>query len=162
MWQQADSAEPFTWEEALNYGEKLGLGDHDDWRLPNAKELQSLVDYSRSPATTNSAAIDPLFQCTQITDEGGNPNYGFYWTGTTHASANGTGGYAVYVAFGEALGFMESYPGAGDYTLMDVHGAGAQRSDPKVGDPADYPYGHGPQGDVVRVKNYVRCVRNSE
>ena len=27
------------------------------------------------------------------------------------------------------------------------------------GDPADYPYGHGPQGDVIRIFNHVRCVR---
>ena len=47
-----------------------------------------------------------------------------------------------------------------DYTLLDVHGAGAQRSDPKAGDPADYPVGHGPQGDVIRIFNYVRCVRD--
>ena len=39
----------------------------------------------------------------------------------------------------------------GNYELMDVHGAGAQRSDPKVGNPDDYPYGHGPQGDVIRI-----------
>jgi hypothetical protein len=42
---------------------------------------------------------------------------------------------------------------------MDVHGAGAQRSDPKTGDASDYPQGHGPQGDVIRINNYVRCVR---
>jgi hypothetical protein len=42
---------------------------------------------------------------------------------------------------------------------MNVHGAGAQRSDPKSGDPANWPYGHGPQGDEVRIYNYVRCVR---
>jgi len=47
----------------------------------------------------------------------------------------------------------------GNYELMDVHGAGAQRSDPKVGNPDDYPYGHGPQGDVIRIYNFVRCVR---
>ena len=162
MWQKADNGTAISWADALGYAEGLELDGYSDWRLPNAKELQSIVDYTRSPATTNSAAIDPIFQCTQITDEGGNPNYGFYWTGTTHVSANGTGGYAVYVAFGEALGYMESYPGAGYYTLMDVHGAGAQRSDPKVGDPADYPLGHGPQGDVIRIKNYVRCVRTVE
>ena len=64
---------------------------------------------------------------------------------------------ASYVAFGEALGWMQS-PWGG-FTLMDVHGAGAQRSDPKVGDPSEYSYGRGPQGDVVRIYNYVRCVR---
>ena len=43
---------------------------------------------------------------------------------------------------------------------LDVHGAGAQRSDPKVGDPADYPTGHGPQGDAIRIYNMVRLVRS--
>ena len=162
MWQQADDGHTYHWEEALAYAEDLELATYSDWRLPNAKELQSLVDYSRSPATTNSPAIDPVFQCTPMIDEGGDSNYGFYWTGTTHASANGMGGFAAYVAFGEALGFMESYPGAGNYTLTDVHGAGAQRSDPKTGDPSDYPYGHGPQGDVIRIKNFVRCVRDAQ
>ena len=42
---------------------------------------------------------------------------------------------------------------------QDVPGAGAQRSDPKNGDPNDYPTGHGPQGDAIRIQNYVRCVR---
>ncbi len=46
--------------------------------------------------------------------------------------------------------------------LMDVHGAGAQRSDPKTGDPQDYPAFLGPQGDVRYVFNYVRCVRKIE
>jgi len=41
-----------------------------------------------------------------------------------------------------------------------VHGAGAQRSDPKSGDPDDYPTYKGPQGDVRRLLNYVRCVRS--
>lgn len=49
--------------------------------------------------------------------------------------------------------------GYGPYRLLDVHGAGAQRSDPKVGDPGAYPHGHGPQGDVIRINNYARCAR---
>ena len=48
-----------------------------------------------------------------------------------------------------------------DDSLMDVHGAGSQRSDPKDGVPADYPHGHGPQGDVIRIFNLVRCVRDA-
>jgi hypothetical protein len=52
-------------------------------------------------------------------------------------------------------------PRAG-YTLLDVHGAGAQRSDPKSGDAADFPNGRGPQGDVIRIDNYVRLVRDAE
>lgn len=161
MWQQADDGVGRNWEEALDYSENLTLAGYDDWRLPNAHELQSIVDYTRSMQETDSPAIDPVFGCTQITDEGGNPNYGFYWTGTTHAAAvpSGSGGFAVYVSFGEALGWL-MLPDS-TYMLTDVHGAGAQRSDPKTGDPAQYPHGHGPQGDVVRIYNFSRCVRDT-
>jgi Raf kinase inhibitor-like YbhB/YbcL family protein len=44
---------------------------------------------------------------------------------------------------------------------VDVHGAGAQRSDPKAGDPAMFPHGRGPQGDVIRINNFVRLVRTA-
>ena len=36
---------------------------------------------------------------------------------------------------------------------------GQERSDPKVGNPADFPTGHGPQGDAIRIYNYVCLVR---
>ncbi len=166
MWMQQDSGDlnagdntdgRLNWEQALEWAEDLNYGGYSDWRLPNARELQSIVDYTRSPSTTNSSAIDPLFSCSTITDEGGETNYPFFWTGTTHANMV-KGSNAVYIAFGEALGWMQSP--FGDYTLMDVHGAGAQRSDPKIGDPDDYPYGHGPQGDVIRIYNFARCVRD--
>ena len=164
MWTQDDDGEGMGWEDALNYAESYSFAGYNDWRLPNAKELQSLLDYSRAPTVTNSAAIDPLFNCTIITDEGGSDNYPFYWTGTTHASwqENAPGGFGAYVCFGEALGWMEEPPMSGNFTLMDVHGAGSQRSDPKVGDPANWPYGHGPQGDVIRIFNFVRLVRDIE
>ena len=165
MWTQDDSGEGMLWASALSYAENNLIAGYSDWRLPNAKELQSILDYTRSPSTSNSAAIDPLFNCSQITDEGGNSNYPFYWTGTTHSSwqENAPGGFGAYVCFGEGLGWMEALPpGSGNYTLMDVHGAGSQRSDPKTGDPANYPYGHGPQGDVIRIFNYVRLVRDAD
>jgi hypothetical protein len=161
MWKQDDSEEGMEWETALNYAENHEFAGYSDWRLPNAKELQSIVDYSRSPATSSSAAIDPIFNCSQITDEGDETNYPFFWTSTTHANlTDQAGSAAAYLAFGEALGFMEMPPESGTYNLLDVHGAGSQRSDPKTGDPADYPYGNGPQGDVIRIFNYVRLVRD--
>lgn len=158
MWAQDDNGTGLNWEEALAFVETQNTVDYlgyKDWRLPNAKELQSIVDYSRSPDTTGSAAIDPLFNATSVTNEAGEVDYPFYWTGTTHANGSEvSGGFGAYVAFGRAMGYMN-----GAWT--DVHGAGAQRSDPKAGDPADYPTGHGPQGDAIRIYNYVRLVRDA-
>lgn len=151
VWQQNDSGEGMVWGDALAYCENLELGDREDWRLPNAKELQSIVDYSRCPDTTSSAAIDPVFSVTSIVNEADQTDYPFFWTGTNHVASNGMGNGAVYVSFGRSMGYMND-------SWMDVHGAGAQRSDPKDGNPADYPEGHGPQGDAIRIFNYVRCV----
>lgn len=155
MWSEYDSGSGMNWQDALAYVQTKNsqnyLG-HNDWRLPNAKELQGIVDYTRSPDTTGSAAINPLFSCTKIRNEAGKDDYPYYWTSTTHATSNGMGSFAVYVAFGRAMGYMNG-------SWNDVHGAGAQRSDPKNGNPADYPTGHGPQGDAIRIYNYVRLVR---
>ncbi len=152
MWQQNDNSTGMDWEDALSYAQNLKLANQTDWRLPNAKELQSIVDYSRSLQTTNSPAIDAVFNCTPITDPNGTLNYGFYWTSTTHLDGVNPESHAAYVCFGEGQGKM-------DGTLMDVHGAGAQRSDPKSGNASDYPQFFGPQGDVRYVYNQVRCVR---
>lgn len=154
MWQKADDGVSRNWEEALAYAEGLNLASNNDWRLPNAKELQSIVDYSRSPQTTNSPAIDPIFQTTEIDDpEGNGGHYPFFWSSTTHQDGINPSSGAAYVAFGDGLGKMNGQ-------LMDVHGAGCQRSDPKSGNADDYPQFHGPQGDVRYVYNYVRAVRN--
>ena len=105
--------------------------------------------------STTTAAIDPLFNVTSIINEAGETDYPYFWSGTTHASwASISGGNAAYVAFGRAMGYMN-----GEW--IDVHGAGSQRSDPKAGDPADYPTGNGPQGDAIRIYNYVRLVRDA-
>lgn len=154
MWMQDDSGEGMNWEDALNYAEHKEYAGYSDWRLPNVKELQGIVDYTRSPETTNSAAINPIFNTTKIKNEANEDDYPFYWSGTTHSnwSAGNEGSFAAYVSFGKALGYMNNW--------VDVHGAGAQRSDPKTGNPDAYPEGHGPQGDAIRIYNYVRLVRN--
>lgn len=148
MWMQRDSGKGMNWQEALKYAGNLVYAKHDDWRLPNAKELQYIVDYSRSPATTDSPAIDPIFKTTSIKNEAGVKDYPYFWTSTTHLDGPNPGKNAAYVAFGRAIGKMRG-------KVMDVHGAGAQRSDPKIGTPTF----HGPQGDARRSSNFVRCVR---
>lgn len=152
MWQKTDDGTSRDWSESLNYAENLTLGSKSDWRLPNAKELQSIVDYTRSLQTSNSPAINPIFETSEIKDADGNINYPFFWTSTTHKDGRNPYGSAVYIAFGEGQGKMRG-------NLMDVHGAGCQRSDPKSGNKNNYPQFFGPQGDVRYVYNYVRCVR---
>ncbi len=51
---------------------------------------------------------------------------------------------------------------SGQCQPMAVHGAGAQRSDPKSGDPSRFPRDRGPQGDVIRIYNFVRYVRGGK
>ncbi len=189
MWMQDDSGEGMSWEAALSYAEGKEYAGYSDWRLPDVKELQSIVDYSRSPQSTNSAAIDPLFNCTSITNEAGEADFPFFWSSTTHANwtEGNEGAWGAYVSFGRAMGNESTPMGGqddgiglppggetppddalppidqtddGSINWVDVHGAGAQRSDPKAGDPAEYPSGNGPQGDAVRIYNYVRLVRN--
>ncbi len=112
------------------------------------------MDYTRCSDTTGSASIDPVFDVAKITDLAGNADYSWYWMSTTHLDGLPVGAAAVYIAFGEALGSMNGI-------VMDVHGAGSQRSDPKTGERSDYPAVHEqvPQGDVQTVYNFARAVR---
>jgi hypothetical protein len=49
-----------TWIDAVNAeNNSAGFAGHNDWRIPNIKELQSIVHYGRS-----GPAIDPLFSPT--------------------------------------------------------------------------------------------------
>jgi len=159
MWTKDDSKKGLNipdaeaWIKGLNANKHLG---YTDWRLPTAKELHSIVDYTRCPDTSKSAAINPLFNVTKIKNEAGQEDYPCYWTSTTHGTIprpGPAGSAGIYIAFGRAMGFM-----FGKWT--DVHGAGAQRSDPKAGNPANFPKGRGPQGDAIRIYNHVRPVRS--
>ncbi|MDP6044176.1 MAG: DUF1566 domain-containing protein [Phycisphaerae bacterium] len=146
VWQLADSAKTMNWKQALAYAEGLKLAGRDDWRLPNVKELQTIVDYRFAPNAVDPkkrrAAIDPIFKLTETES--------WFWTGTTHIE-NG-GGY--YVCFGQGLSARKIRG-----KKMNAHGAGCVRSDPKSGDPKQWPNGKGPQSDEIRIYNYVRCVR---
>ena len=161
MWRQDDSGYETNWVEALAYCEAMDYAGFGDWRLPDAKELQYIVDYSQAPITDGAAAIDPIFNSTSITAEEGVQDFAFYWTSTTHLDGANLGSRAVYIAFGTAYGYM-TLGNSDQYTLLDVHGAGAQRSDLKTGDPDSFPIGQGPQGDVQRIYNHARCVRGGD
>lgn len=151
VWQQADDGVTRNWEDALAYAEGLTLAGHDDWRLPNAKELQSIVDYTHSPNAANSSdlgpAIDTNFFSVSELPPGTtlyDPDYGYFWTNTSgfHSTVEPEHYYGWYVAIGTAVDDMNS-------TGEDMHGAGAVRFDAKT------------EGAPLheRIYNYVLCVR---
>ncbi|SCZ62718.1 Lcl C-terminal domain-containing protein [Thiohalomonas denitrificans] len=71
--QNANLAEfPLTWEEALEFVADVGLG-HSDWRLPNRRELRSLLSYqTHRPALPRGHPFTQLFP-------------GWYWSSTSAA-----------------------------------------------------------------------------
>ncbi len=86
VWQQRDDQNNSggrTWEQALAYCEGLRFANKNDWRLPNIRELHSLVDDSRY-----EQAIDPVFRCRSYD----------YWSGSTSA-------YGPEAAWGVDFGY---------------------------------------------------------
>jgi len=61
-----------AWAAAISFCKNLNFANHTDWRLPNVKELQSIVDYELVYPAINQT----FFPNTQSN---------FYWSGTTYA-----------------------------------------------------------------------------
>jgi hypothetical protein len=62
----------YAWADAITACEGLTYAGHSDWRLPNVKELQSIVDYGR---------VSPAIDTTYFTSESD-----LYWSSNTYAS----------------------------------------------------------------------------
>ena len=88
MWQQEDDDVPRNWSSALNYCEFLSLAGHSDWRLPNSKELGSIVDTS----VYNPAIDAAYFPNTDSSEFSG------YWSSTSSTDESYTN-FAWYVEF---------------------------------------------------------------
>lgn len=150
MWAKNDSGKVMNWVEALEYAKTYELGGYTDWRLPNTKELQSLVDYEK----TTFPAINTDFFNTSVTSFETEKDAYYVWTSTTQGDFKWT---ANYIAFGEAWSKKNS--NATQY--FDWHGAGAQRSDPKSGSPIDYELASDMASDYISINNWVRLVRDA-
>ncbi len=69
---QSTATDRIDWCGSLAYCEDLSFAGHDDWRLPNVRELQSIVDYGR-----HGPAIDPVFGALSSR----------YWSSTSRAAS---------------------------------------------------------------------------
>lgn len=85
----ADSPDRVTWQEALRYCEQLEFSGHDDWRLPNVRELESILDYGR-----HDPCIYPVFEAASSP----------YWTSTNLVSVNKNPWESAW-----AVGFLHIY-----------------------------------------------------
>jgi formylglycine-generating enzyme required for sulfatase activity len=84
MWQQGQSGK-ITWEASITYCETLSLSGCTDWRLPNIKELESIVDIE---------SFSPAIDFTYFPSTGPDS----YWSSTSSFASNPTT-YAWDVSF---------------------------------------------------------------
>jgi hypothetical protein len=93
----------YAWADAITACEGLTYAGHSDWRLPNVKELQSIVDYGR---------VSPAIDTTYFTSLSGG-----YWSSTTNA---GVIELAWYVDFND--GFVYYDGNTNSYRVRPVRG----------------------------------------
>jgi len=151
MWSQNDNGEALNWEAALAYAENATLAGYDDWRLPNAKELQSIADYSGVFPAINTS----VFNLTQLTNIKGQVDYPFYWTSTSNpyieALHQEDGSVSTFVP-GYTYAWMLAAGYCTDPAGYDLHGSGALVFDTKAENVSD--------GSGIEVfYHYVRLVR---
>lgn len=149
MWQSADDGVRRNWQDSLAYAENAEIAGYSDWRMPNIKELQSIVKYGGDVGSW--PAIETQFFTLSGDNTIDNPSW--VWSSTTQGDFKYT---ATYISFSKA--FSKKTSSATEY--FDWHGAGAQRSDPKSGSPSDYDMASENATDLVMTKNYTLLVRS--
>lgn len=110
MWVKNPDSTKRAWADALTYCEGLdgtsGRGGYDDWRLPNVRELQSLIDYGRKgPALPLGHPFLAI------------PWDTYYWTSTTYLDAPQ---YAWCVHFSNGYVFNGEPGKTGTYYVWPV------------------------------------------
>jgi len=87
MWQRNSSDNAISWDETLTYCQNISLSGFTDWRLPNKKELISIMDY----AMMNPSLPESVFTDTQMSA---------YWTSTVDPSSTAKHAWCIYMDMG--------------------------------------------------------------
>ena len=96
MWVRTPDSTTRTWANALTYANDLTICGYTDWRLPNRKELRSLINYEQA----NSA--------TWLNTQGfSNVQASGYWSSSTYAS-NPTDAWRVVMWGGTVYGYSKT------------------------------------------------------
>jgi hypothetical protein len=95
MWQQISINSSHNWAQALFYCETLVLAGYRDWRLPTAKELCSILDYSCQNPSINTTYFP-------------NTKSGYYWTSSTCCNSSNRA-YCIYFCSGICLSDYKCY-----------------------------------------------------
>lgn len=98
IWQDDTTPASMTWDSAITYCQNLTLGGHTDWRLPDIKELQTLVDNSKS-----DPSMDSIFQ---------NTISSYYWSITSYVALS-SNAWSVH--------FFTGYTSADDKTDSNIN-----------------------------------------
>jgi len=86
QWQDNATRSDMTWTAAIDYCENLTLDTYRDWRLPNLKELTSIMDDTKKTPSIDTSAFE-------------NTGYDHYWSSTTYAGTSDTA-WGVYFRYG--------------------------------------------------------------
>ncbi len=126
MWTQVPSA-AMNWTSAIAHAENLTTAGYTDWRLPNIKELQTLVDITLA-TSTSAAGVLPCLQRTLFPSATATA----YWSSTPLRSGGGSPTQAWLAEFGvnttsiparNSQGILSYEPFASTYPVFAVRNA---------------------------------------
>ncbi len=87
VWQKFTSSDTLSWENALTRAEGASTAGYQDWRLPNIKELASIVNYKAN----NPAAFTNIFSSLKAAN---------FWSSTTQFNHVSNAWYVDFKNFG--------------------------------------------------------------
>ena len=83
QWQDDAIGTTMPWEPSITHCENLSLDGYSDWRLPNLRELTSLIDDSKVAPSIDTSVFEHT------------ASY-YYWSSTTYAGATSRAWYVYF------------------------------------------------------------------